>query len=1597
MSRKKLTIIAAVIFVCLLAGGLIYQGRRYMASNTGTVKAADLRPKDENEELGTPENPFTVLEIVPSREEAQIGYFIPGCEPVDMEKAKHTESVKGEFTSTLSSIYDISDVTEYAFYDQISAELGVPVYENDPLYQTRTDLTYISEYRNYGEWRKGWNPDYSQRGDWVAQPGGGFTKYSWGTDNYGYAGVGKGEYAWVPSEAGASVRKPNNDLFQYTYIEYKNKDLFIPAAFQGADSSSFESQVITLTPAELNTEENLKIIDVADLILIHGGSGNYSGMARIYNALNANGDHMDSIPNTPPSFWDSGRDLTYSEVMRITERMASDNPAALFLDKANMFASNHAQREYNVHKLLYMVLTFKPEVFWSTFENYLKPYTGADGTAKVEYTGGDMDADDIARRFWGETYSCDKWSYQGGAVYQTATNPFLFHPTSGACMIDDVRYYNINGGGYDIFDKIFTFHGDQTGLQALISGGKIEKKSMETDGLFANNCTSDAFVDDNEDAEFLTNIQAMEFILGRASYTPKLRILEIQPCDEFIYGSTGWKEYYQALFPWYHPKSKESSWLDDRSLITVTTMPTWEFIGSTGRYDYSAKDENGNVRTLMTESSDDLLAKYDLIIIGSNQDESNGGNGYNEYTDARDENRLELGNLIYTSIGGTWSNGAKTEKMNNAGLTEMMDIRHPGTDITLKKLLELQDFLRAGKPIVADDGLYGADKKVDPAKVDKSSKIYDLLTWNKAGSENIFVHDRISSTKMKRLISQNLCRLEFYEAGYPLEYDYAKTNQTYFIDPSDPGATATAEGVITKEISRNEYDANGNPILTFHFFIRGTAKDTYNVLLNLDLNGDGVFSGSLKERAEVDNMNAATGGGYTYDTSEMALALMIYDADGAYLGTTNAEGTGVKLKANTEYQARYKLASNQQGMIPWKLEVQSNTNKYRRSSAVDYTVVSGKSKVPIHVLQMNLQTDMKKDSSVVKGNYEHQDHTFTAFTADSIVVKDGEDYEAFDRRNPDGTPQLTTERLFADDGTGMNEYQRQTVAKFKTYIAPVQEFSVDIQYLFNSDWYQLFGTGETSGDAYEKALADWKDFLADYDMLVFGFVDGSLFTSNTVFAEGVKDFVAQGKSMILSHDTVIGSNDEEHYGDYNSWLRTASGQRRSYYNRKSDGTYEKSYTDVKATGKIISFASDYIKNNYMKYLDELNYAVDGETVEPRFYNTLVNEWPDNENYLEACAQATFKDGSLGATERVTKDGIINDLVWEHPFSRQTTFVKLTNNGQITTYPYKLGDVIEVLSTHTQYYQLDLEYQQYGDVNVWFNLSDMHDPDVQKYCQEKGITGTADQLKVNLYSAKDQDCRNSFYIYNKGNITYTGSGHGEGFFGQKNALMTDDEVKLFVNTMIAAYRQPESRPYAVIENADTTTSDGTGVLYLDYDGYQFDTETEDGSGTETAEAAINPVPLYGAGLSGSVKNGLDGRVVTIDGVVRVGIEFSIHDIASLSLLTDKKFYIRLSHEGRLMTADNVIVRKINRDSSGNVTESEVTQLGTADRPYYQVDASDAGVSYIMYVPYADVTEGDGVSKYTVGTYASYTKSGRAVTTTTSNTDAQVMLMPLFELN
>jgi hypothetical protein len=82
MRRRNLAIVAVSLCICILLGFFVQQGglsTLATALNVATTKVADLTDKKNvNATLGTEDNPFTILEIVPTREESEIGYLIPG-------------------------------------------------------------------------------------------------------------------------------------------------------------------------------------------------------------------------------------------------------------------------------------------------------------------------------------------------------------------------------------------------------------------------------------------------------------------------------------------------------------------------------------------------------------------------------------------------------------------------------------------------------------------------------------------------------------------------------------------------------------------------------------------------------------------------------------------------------------------------------------------------------------------------------------------------------------------------------------------------------------------------------------------------------------------------------------------------------------------------------------------------------------------------------------------------------------------------------------------------------------------------------------------------------------------------------------------------------------------------------------------------------------------------------------------------------------------------------------------------------------------------------------------------------------------------------
>ena len=83
-----------------------------------------------------------------------------------------------------------------------------------------------------------------------------------------------------------------------------------------------------------------------------------------------------------------------------------------------------------------------------------------------------------------------------------------------------------------------------------------------------------------------------------------------------------------------------------------------------------------------------------------------------------------------------------------------------------------------------------------------------------------------------------------------------------------------------------------------------------------------------------------------------------------------------------------------------------------------------------------------------------------------------------------------------------------------------------------------------------------------------------------------------------------------------------------------------------------------------------------------------------------------------------------------------------------------------------------------------------------------------------------DARNNYYIYNKGNVTYSGVGH--------NKVDNDTERKLFINTMVAAYNAGVHPPKITYKEDAAEDANVIEYLYLPYDealGTYIDTTAE----------------------------------------------------------------------------------------------------------------------------------------------------------------------------
>lgn len=285
-----------------------------------------------------------------------------------------------------------------------------------------------------------------------------------------------------------------------------------------------------------------------------------------------------------------------------------------------------------------------------------------------------------------------------------------------------------------------------------------------------------------------------------------------------------------------------------------------------------------------------------------------------------------------------------------------------------------------------------------------------------------------------------------------------------------------------------------------------------------------------------------------------------------------------------------------------------------------------------------------------------------------------------------------------------------------------------------------------------KGLPDGFKSLDTYNMFVFGFADmyGNVDMSDANGAvEFIYYFAQSGKgSVLFTHDTTSMYNTAGKYGSSsNAIMRDVMGM-----NRYGMDNY------LLDEGGLVGIRSD-LKSDLQAYRTKRIEA-------GLLYDTTSKE--EKQGFTYAALMNMAEGDKSKFTLKYMQDNGFNQNKGPTKKAREL------NEGQITTYPYVIDEILDVAQTHCQLYQLNMEDPE---LTVWYTLWD----------------GSEHKSSKAMVSASPQDAANQYYIYSKGNIFYTGVGHS----GNQPTM----ERKLFVNTMIAAFRARYMAPVVQITNSD----------------------------------------------------------------------------------------------------------------------------------------------------------------------------------------------------
>ena len=990
---------------------------------------------------------------------------------------------------------------------------------------------------------------------------------------------------------------------------------------------------------------------------------------------------------------------------------------------------------------------------------------------------------------------------QGDAYWngQTATSLSLDDSVKEA-LYDNVYLNDDSATPYVASD----FLTDWKGNAAKAATFEAILKEIQYENFLAKKNNSNAAQMDEEISKASITRYILNWYMHRVTVKSSIRVLDLEPCYDF----------------------------DDENTV-LTPQKVFEMTGMTGKYEESVTKIN---ITQMSSAEfigkiEDLNEKYDMIYLGARVSKMNTENGVTVYNDP------QMKGLIYSHVGDYYDYATKTDTENVTQARETYNARHrlqdssldhrktddddptnksadvyrgPGNDMNSTRYEEFCQFIEAGYPVVIADTFIKVDNNNIPvastATLDKNSYFYKLvdfalqkdangqyLYWQKNIFTESHLTDNTADTKLGTTLSArrsvfcnylNLSKLSVnwvttYGAAYPQELKY-NSNQN---GASNGGSLEKIDGKYQLQYIFNlQNDAAISQTGT-----------TYDCKLFVDKNADGRFSGS--DYVE----------GKTYTSSEEVSGLTVYIRKGDEWNKVDpiatANGNRYELRTGETYRVIRALPEEYVGVIPWKLVFYDNADRLVRTAKSGYTSVPQQNgKKTIRVLQ--LLSD--KNNNWNLHDEQNGDTNFSKY------IKGLTDWNVvgLDQVNWDGT-----------------------------VIPSTSIDSMTVTYLIN-DKLKIGGTSDTD---IQKIYQESYNLFQQYDMLILGFGDAYKFgytygaydpskeippeimanvKRNLAVGWAVRDYIESGKSILFTHDTTSYVNNIQSVIPYND-----NGTAETYHSNYWYWGYEFNKTIRASVG-----------------LDR--YGALKEYYKQRVANSTGEEQKRDQEYLKTLESYTFdeikepnSDNELWQKEGVTKYTVVrflrsyledlrtknssevlfpvkNSLLkqagydngngpeWNHPsnllmgdYAGQSLIATQVNEGQITQYPYQISadEQLEISNTHYQWLQPNMELDRNGDgkndIVVWYCIS--------------GVAG-GNYKDTNIYNITPNDVVNNYYIYTMGNVTYSGAGHSR--------PTKDAEIKLFVNTMIAAYNAGVTAPSVRFKDKSGSKIQSVYMLY-----------------------------------------------------------------------------------------------------------------------------------------------------------------------------------------